>query len=157
MNMIVENHFDVLDQTMALTTQLLDTLSDDDLTFTLPGGNPALGEQIQELGELYHIYTESYKTLKHNYGYKHDAAVSKSVDALKAWFKELAPAFKETIAALSDDDLNTKMIDRGGFSFPAGVQFHVFREGLLIYYGKISVYLKAMGKPMTDQWKAWIG
>jgi hypothetical protein len=35
-------------------------------------------------------------------------------------------------------------------------QLEVYKEALLIFYGKASVYLKAMGKPRPQQWQEWI-
>jgi hypothetical protein len=32
----------------------------------------------------------------------------------------------------------------------------VFKEALLIFYGKSRVYLKALGKEMPKQWRSWI-
>lgn len=32
-------------------------------------------------------------------------------------------------------------------------QLEVYKEALLIFYGKASVYLKAMGKPRPPQWR----
>lgn len=44
------------------------------------------------------------------------------------------------------------------FSAPrAKQQLDTYREGLLIFYGKISVYLKAMGRPRSEAWRSWIG
>jgi len=31
------------------------------------------------------------------------------------------------------------------------------REALLIFYGKVSVYAKTMGKPLSQIWDDWIG
>jgi hypothetical protein len=33
----------------------------------------------------------------------------------------------------------------------------IYKEALLIFYGKTSVYLKATGKELPEQWLAWIG
>jgi hypothetical protein len=32
----------------------------------------------------------------------------------------------------------------------------IYREALLIFYGKASIYLKALGKTLPEQWQAWI-
>jgi IS605 OrfB family transposase len=32
-----------------------------------------------------------------------------------------------------------------------------YKEALLIFYGKVSMYLKAIGKILPEQWQEWIG
>jgi hypothetical protein len=74
---------------------------------------------------------------------------------LKALYRKLDEQLKVTMEGLTDEDL-TKTIDRG---WPVGVgtQLHIYREALLIFYAKVAVYLKAMGKTMPKQWQGWIG
>jgi len=60
------------------------------------------------------------------------------------------------VAALSEEEIKTRQIDRGGWSVTPLVQLQVYQEALLIFYGKASVYLKAMGKPRPQQWREWI-
>jgi hypothetical protein len=36
------------------------------------------------------------------------------------------------------------------------IQLHIYREALLSFYGKASVYLKALGKTLPEQWQSWI-
>ncbi|MDV7395315.1 hypothetical protein RZS08_28265, partial [Arthrospira platensis SPKY1] len=80
-----------------------------------------------------------------------------SVAEIKAWFSRLDAELKETVAGLSEEVIQNKLVDRGGnFKLPPRIQLEVYREALLIFYGKASVYLKAMGKPRPKQWQAWI-
>jgi hypothetical protein len=37
------------------------------------------------------------------------------------------------------------------------MQFYCYREALLIFYAKVHVYLKAMGKSVPGEWQWWIG
>ncbi|MFP4346453.1 MAG: hypothetical protein ACLFU8_17340 [Anaerolineales bacterium] len=39
---------------------------------------------------------------------------------------------------------------------PPHVQLEIYKEALLIFYGKVSVYLKALGKVPSEHWQAWI-
>ena len=49
------------------------------------------------------------------------------------------------------------MIDRGhNFLLRPNIQLEVYKEALHIFYGKTSVYLKAMGKERPQQWQDWI-
>ncbi len=156
MNSLIENE---LSGVQDLRDQLLDMISDQDLAYKLPGSNPTLGELCEEMGQIQQIYIHSFKTFKQDWGYrgsKPDAA--NSVVSLKAWYKKLDAELLEVLNGLSEDDLHNKQIDRGhGFTPSPFVQFQVYREALLIFYAKVSVYLKALEKQFTDQWKSWIG
>jgi len=46
---------------------------------------------------------------------------------------------------------------RGDFKLRPAIQLSIYNEALLIFYGKASVYLKAMGKTLPEQWEDWIG
>lgn len=149
---------EILHLTTALRTKMMDSLTDADLAFKLPN-NPPLGELCKGMGDVEQIYIDSFKTLKHNFSYKHaDASLATSVEKLKAWYKALDEELDKTLNAIPDGDFQTKAVDRGGgFMMPLGGQFHTYREALLIFCGKSDVYLRAMGKPLAQQWKEWIG
>lgn len=158
MNSIVQEQFPLLAQYQALRNQLMAILSDEDLEF-LPGGeNPSLGVLCREMGEVEHAYVESFKTFEQDFCYRrNEPGLESSVERLAAWFQELDREIGAAIEALSEDDVQQKQIDRGGgFIVPPGIQLHIYREALLIFYGKVSVYLKAMGKPRSQQWQDWI-
>jgi len=157
MNSIVQHHFEVLGQTLALRHQLMDIIVDADLKFTLPGDNVSLGVICKQMADIEHTYIESFKAAKQDWTFQHDnPALETSVAALRDCYEQQETALKANITALSEEDVQGKIIDRG-FPVPAGVQFHIYREGLLIFYGKVSMYLKAMGKPLPEQWQMWIG
>jgi hypothetical protein len=111
------------------------------------------------MGDVERAYIDSFKTLKHQWDVRNtEAGLDGSVERLKAWYKTLDEEFEAVLKTVPDADLQTKVIDRGGgFMLPLGAQYHVYREALLIFCGKCSVYLQAMGKPLSDQWRAWIG
>ncbi len=69
---------------------------------------------------------------------------------------------RRSVAGLSEDDIANRRIVRGDFDVDdfaplPKVQLDVYREALLIFYGKVSVYLRAMGKTLPRQWQEWIG
>lgn len=41
-------------------------------------------------------------------------------------------------------------------SLSPAIQSEIYKEALLIFYGKVDVYLKAMGKPRPEQWAIWM-
>lgn len=155
MNSFVQQHLGYFVETMKLRNQLLDTLTDADLQFTPGGTNPPLGEVCKEMGEVEHAYLNSIKTRKQDWSYRHpDAGIATSIDGLKTWYDALDTDLIATIQGLTDDDLN-QMVDRG-FQLPVAGQIHTYREALLIFYGRVSTYLKAMNKTISDQWRDWI-
>jgi len=159
MNSIEQTQFDVLNQTLQLRAELLDMLTDADLAFQLPN-NLTLGELCREMVEVEHSYVESFNTFKQNTTYKapDPSKLEGSVDTLKVRFDEQVDALKTVLRGLSEDDIQSKMVDRGnGMQFPIMVNFHVYREALLVFYAKVSIYLKALGKPLPGMWKEWIG
>jgi hypothetical protein len=155
MNSIVTTQFDLLHETTALRDQMLAQLSDADLAFQLPG-NPSLGELCKTMGEVQQAYAESFKTFHLDFSYRsEEPGLVGSVEKLSAWFKRLDADLEAALSALTEEDIQGKTIQRG-WEVPVMVQFHIYREALLIFYGKASVYLKALGKPLTEQWQTWI-
>jgi hypothetical protein len=51
-----------LDEYQALRNQMLDVLTDDDLTTAFGGATPTLGALCREIGEVEHAYVESFRT-----------------------------------------------------------------------------------------------
>lgn len=149
---------EILHLTTALRTQMMDMLNDKDLAFSLPN-NPTLGELCREMGDVERSYIESFKTLKHPWDiHSTEEGLASSVERLKAWYKALDEELVAVLNKIPMEDFQTKTVDRGGgFMMPLGGQFHTYREAILIFCGKCSIYLRAMEKPLTEQWRTWIG
>ncbi len=158
MNSLVESEFP-LHETQSLRYDLMQTLTDSDLAYKLPGDNPTLGELCREIGEVEYSYIQSFKTSKQDWSYRNnEPELATSVERLKAWYTTLDEEFEIIVRGFSEDDLHNKHIDRGqGFTPSPYVQFQIYREALLMFYAKASVYLKGLQKPVSDQWQAGIG
>jgi hypothetical protein len=158
MNSLIEEEFP-LHQTQSLRYDLMNMLTDTDLSYKLPGDNPTLGELCREIGEAEHGYIQSFKTFQHDLSYRnHDPEVATSIERLKAWYKALDEEFETVIREFSEAELHNRQIDRGhGFTPSLFVQFQIYREALLIFFAKASVYLKALQKPLNDEWLTGIG
>ncbi len=157
-NSIVQNQFGVLKQTTALRDEMMSLLSDADMAFHPGGDSLTLGALCRENGEIQHAYIQSFKTFKLDLSYRHpDPTIATSAARLKAWFAELDAELLKTLEALSEEDIQNKQVDRGGWSFPVTIQFHVYREALLIFGGKASIYLQVLQKPLSQHWQEWIG
>ncbi len=140
-----------------LRDELMNILTDEDLAFSPGGGNPTLGELCRELGETEYAYARSYASFTIDFSYRaDDEQLARSVERLKAWYAQLDSELQAALEALSDDDVAGKEMDRGGFRVPLPISLDIYREALLIFYGKVDVYAKAMGKPLTQMWRDWI-
>jgi uncharacterized damage-inducible protein DinB len=148
----------MLEQYQALRDQLMAILKDEELEFSPGGENPTLGALCREMGEVEHAYVESFKTFVHDFSYRNEEpGLERSVARLTGWFRTLDRDLRAAVEGLSEDDVQSKAIDRGsGFRVSPGIQLHIYREALIIFYGKVSVYLKTMGKVRPQQWQDWI-
>ena len=157
MNSIIENYYPTFEQYGAVRNQLLELLTDEDLAFKVEG-NPTLGELCREIGQIQYSYLHSFKTFELSFDNKsEDGEGINSVAKFKAWYAEMDTDLKATIEVMSQDDVDNKSIDRGGWELPVKVNLTIYTEALLIFYGKVWVYLNAMGKELPKQWVEWIG
>lgn len=72
------------------------------------------------------------------------------------WWAKLDDEFEQVIRGYSDLGLHTRKIDRGQWTPTAFVQFQIYREAVLIFLGKTSIYLKTMHKPLSPKWQEQI-
>jgi len=147
----------------ALRNELLEILSDGDLGFRIGGTSASLGALCREIGEVEHSYVESFRTFRQDFAYRNaDRLLERSVVALSSWYAELDRDLTAAVEALSEDDIANHRIIRSDFDVDdfsplPNIQLDIYREALLIFYGKVSVYLRAMGKALPGHWQAWIG
>lgn len=146
-----------------LRDQLMETLSDQDLLTRLGGETASLGALCREIGQIEHTYVESFRTFRQDFSYRNpDPELEHSVSALNAWFAELDRELIASVEALSEDDIASRRIIRSDFAeeyfspLPKA-QLDVYREALLIFYGKVAIYLRAMERPLPGHWGDWIG
>ena len=157
MNRYMQEKWPWIEGTHGMCSQLLDTMSDTDLTFNPGGQNITLGALCREIGEIEHSYIQSLKTFKQDWSYRNtEVGLESSVTRLNAWFQTLDEEMKATVSALSDEDLN-KTVDRNGFAMPVELQLDVYLQALLIFFGKASVYFKAMNKALPQSIQEYIG
>ena len=146
-----------IEGTHGMRSQLIDILSDADLSFSPGGQNMTLGALLREMGETEYSYIQSLKTFKQDWSYRNmEAGLESSITRLKTWYQTLDEEMKATVSDLSDEDL-TKTVDRGGFSMPVDLQLDVYLQALLIFFGKATIYLKAMNKPLPQPIQEYIG
>jgi uncharacterized damage-inducible protein DinB len=158
MNRFMQEKWSWIEGSHAMRTELLDTLSDADLAFNPGGQNMTLGALCREMGEVEHSYIESLRTLKQDWSYRNpEAGLDTSIAKLKAWYQTLYEQMKAAVSAFSDEDLQ-KLVDRSrGYSMPVEMQLDVYLQALLIFFGKATIYLKAMNKPLPEALREYIG
>lgn len=158
MNSLIENYYPTFELYQSLRTQLMETITDEDLLYEPGGENKTLGVLCREIGEVEQSYINSFKTFTQDFKYRNEQpGLAESSERLAAWFAALDRQLKSAVSTLSEDDLMNRTIDRGGgFVIPPAIQLEIYKEALLIFYGKVDIYLKALGKPRPEQWAAWI-
>ena len=157
MNAEIQRFWDLNRMYSARRDELMDLLSDADLDYSPGGANPSLGQLCAELGATQAAYVESFRTFMIDFTSVSDDSLPATVSALRAWYARLDEELEAALRAISDDDVATRQVDRGDFQVPASINLDLLREALLIFYGKASVYAKAMGKGLPPTWQMWFG
>lgn len=140
-----------------MRTALLDALTDADLAFNPGGANMTLGALIREMGDVEQSYLQSLKTLKQSFNERNtEVGLEGSIARLKAWFQALDDEMKNTLSAFSDEDMQKTIERDSGFSLPVEMQMDIYLQALLIFFGKASIFLKAMNKPLPDAIRDYI-
>jgi hypothetical protein len=156
MNQIEQEFFGLLDMTHGIRDGALALIGGTDLAFRIEGCK-SLGEVLQDMGDIETMYTRSFETMKMDFAAQAPGRENvTSGEAAIAWLHGLDGELKAALSGLSDDDLG-KPIDRGGWHMPAMAQFHTYREAVLIQFGKLDCYLRALGKHLPEEWVAWVG
>lgn len=156
MNRYMQEKWSWIDGSHDMRNVLLDTLTDSDLGFRLGGDTLTLGALCREMGEIEHSYLQSLKTFKQDWNYHNtEPGLETSVSRLKEWFETLDNEMKATVSAFSDEDLK-KEVDRSGYAMPVEMQLDVYLQAILIFFGKATIYLKAMSKPLPQAFKDYV-
>ena len=139
--------------------QLLTVVSDADLAYKLPGQNPTLGGLLIEMGDIEGVYTHSFETFTLDRAHREvPPPAQMTIAGLRAWFEAQDDAMNKALSRFTDDELQVDRIDRGhGFIASPFVQYEVYREAVYIFYGKLSVYLKALERDAGEEWAVGVG
>ncbi len=157
MNKLMQETWSMYAGTHNMRSEMLDRLTDADLSFSPGGQTMTLGALCKEFGEIEQSYIDSLTALTQNFDYRNtDPGLETSLARLKEWFHALDSKMQSTLAAMSDADLQ-KTIDRNGFAPTIDVQMQIYLQALLIFFGKATIYFKAMNKPLPESVQAWIG
>lgn len=156
MNRFMQEQWPMFDGTHKMSLNFLDTLSDADLAFNPGGQNITLGALCRQMGEVEYSYIQSLKNFKQDWAYHNtEPGLDSSVSKLKEWYQALNAEMESVLTDLTDEDFK-KTVDRDGYAMPLEFQLQAYLQALLIFFGKATIYLKAMNKPLTEQFQTWI-
>ena len=157
MNRLMQEKWPWIEGSHGMRSQILGILTDADLAFSPGGQNISLGALCRELGDVEYSYIQSLKTFTQDWSYHNtEAGLETSVTRLNAWYEELDKEMNATLSAFSDED-TTKTVDRSGYPMPLPLQLDAYLQALMIFFGKATIYLKAMNKPLPETIQEWIG
>ena len=139
--------------------RLLTVVSDADLAYELPGQNPTLGELLVEMGDIEGVYTHSFETFSLDWSHRHVSPPDPvTIAGLQGWFEAQDQAMNTALSRFTAEELHIDRIDRGhGFIASPFVQHQIYREAVYIFYGRLSVYLKALERDAGEEWAEWVG
>jgi hypothetical protein len=157
MNRFMQEMWPMFEGTLQMRAELMDTLTDADLAFNPGGQNIPLGALCRQQGEIDYSYVQSLKNFKQDWDYHNpEAGLETSVERLKAWYASLEAQMKAALEALSDEDFKSKTVERNNFAMPLDYQMQAYLQAVLIFFGKATIYLRAMNKPLTPKIAEWI-
>jgi len=157
MKRFIQERWPWLEEVRGMRSQLLDILSNADLAFSPGGQNMKLGALLRKMGDLEYSYIQSLKTGVQDWSYHNtEAGLESDITRLKTWFQALDDEMLDTISAFSNEYL-TKRVDRGGFNSTVEREVDHYGEALLIFFGKATIYLKALNKPVPESIENTIG
>jgi hypothetical protein len=146
-----------IDACTTLRVELFGVLTDDDLAFSPGGTNLPLGELLVQMGEVEHSYLHGVKTLKQSWGFHNtEPGLSGSIERLTAWFNDLDAELTAVLGEFGDDDLTRQVVRESGYVMPIEMSLDVYVQAMLIYFGKATIYLKAMNRPLPETIEDWI-
>ncbi len=157
MNSIMEKQYPVFQLYQKMRMQLLDVVNDEQLALSLPN-IPTLGELCVQIGEWQHSYVESFKTFKQDFEYRHPNAAElvASTDKLRTWWQQLDADLEAAVSTLSEEDIETKLVDKGGWEASLRWNLDIMKECYIIFFTKAWVYLKAEGIATPESWDHWV-
>ncbi len=155
--MNISEYWPRLHQYQSLRDELFEVLGDADLVYRLPGNALSLGELCLELGETELAYATALETFKLEFRYgTTERALAHNIESLRSWFSALDRRLESATKALKETDLEREIM-RDGFSLRPVENLMMYQYALLIFYGKASLYLRALGKAFPGHWAEWIG
>lgn len=146
----------------SLRDELLAVLTDADLGYRLGGSTPTLGALCVEIGDVERSYVRGLREFRQDFDDRTlDGRLETSVDTLCDWYARIDADMLAAIEALTPDMLERRILrsdfDADFFSPKPMKSLDIYREALLIFYAKASIYLRSMDRPLPGEFPLWIG
>ena len=160
MNEVLRDHLEAtyFPEYQGLRDQLMAILTDEDLASARRWHVANLGSLCREIGEIEVAYVESFRTFRTGLRVRErrTSARAERAGARRPGTPELDRDLMAALEELSEEDVLTRRIVRSDFDRTTSrrsraVQLDIYREALLIFYGKASVYLRAMERELPRQ------
>jgi hypothetical protein len=156
MNDVMKKQFKLLKIYQPMRAEILAALKDEDLAFQ-PKNSLSVAELCVQIGEWQQSYIDGFIHFKQDFEYRNpDPQLRNNVEAIKSWYTSLDANLEEVLEALSDEDVENKTIDRGGWAASTDWSLRIYQECLIIFYAKMSVYFNLMGREQPDGLAKWI-
>ena len=155
MNRLMKRYPELMELNQKLRHDVLDAISDEDLGHTLGGDTLSLAELLLQQGRWEDDYVQAWRTLEMRHG-SQSAPEQQTVAGFRAWFADIEQAVRTTLEAMSDEELS-RPVKRGTHSLPLEITVYTYRESLIIFAGKASLYLRSLGRPVSAHLKGFVG
>lgn len=157
MNEVMEKQYALLKLYQPMRAEVMEALADEDLAFQ-PEKGPSVGELCVQIGEWQRAYIEGFKDFVQDFDYRNpDAELRKRVAKLKEWYAELDAELEAALEGLSDEEVEKRPIERGGWEASTAWNLRIYQECLIIFYAKMWVYFNLMGREQPEGLRRWIG
>ena len=159
MNHLEQDFLPLLDMGMDVLAEAIAEVDGTELEYTPAGENVSLGELCRSMGDVAHAYAASYRSGRMDFSLSAcERDRPQNGKEIADWIRAAEGELKDVVSVLSDEELCEKTIDLGGgWALPYVTQFHVYREALLIFFGRLDIYLRLIGKARPERWTQWVG
>lgn len=156
MNPMIEKQYPILELYQGMRGELFGVINDEDLSYA-PPNCPSLGALCVQIGEWEQSYVDSFIDFKQDFENRNpDKSLLKSCEKLQAWYGELDAKLRAAVEALSEEDIENKVVDKGSWTASLTWNLDIYKECLIIFYSKCWVYLKMMGRELPKGWEHWL-
>jgi uncharacterized damage-inducible protein DinB len=142
-----------------LSLDILKSLSDEQLGFTVGENMGSLGEQFRHMARVQVQYTEAIQNKKvGKIGRKIDLDVAKSKDDLIKLWEEIEKNMTDIVGSLSEEEIENFKIDWNYWHIPEmDLVEHLtaLTDHQNLHNGQIVVYLKTHSISFPKSWSAW--
>ena len=152
----MERQFKILKLYLPIRGHILEALEDKDLDFRPEKLSP-FADIFVQLGEWQGAYLEGFRTFNQDFSYRNeDPSRAKSIAKLRAWYEEMDKEIQAAIEAMSDEDVEGRGIERGGWQASVEWNLRIWQECLIIFFTKTLFYFKLMDKELPESLGKWI-